>query len=240
MIENLRLDDGAELSSTNTHNPSLPLNNSWYYRDQQVNLTISNYLSAPTDPYATAWCTSSSSACYNQSMLATNNTVLFTNNTSSSYSAKSNVYSYGNYYNWYSATAGNGKYGSDYGQGYESPGDICPIGWHLPTGGSASSDFGALDVAMGGTGEDPESTQTDTARSLQWRLYPNNFIFSGSISSTSSIGNRNNFGDYWSSSAWHSYYAYIMDFSASRIYPGSASAISTKSDGKNIRCIVSV
>ena len=156
-IENLRLADkdssnnDIELSNTNTHNPSLPLNNSWYYENQQGTLSTSNHLSATSDPTSTdpntAWCTKSSSNCYDQSMLATNNTTLFTNNTSSSYSASSNVYSYGNYYNWYSATAGHGKYGSSYGSGYTAPGDICPAGWHLPTG-NTTGEYYALNTAL--------------------------------------------------------------------------------------------
>ena len=68
MIENLRLDNTPELTSTNTNNPSLPLTNNY------AESTTSNHLSSSTDPTTTAWCTDQSAACYDQSMLHTNNT----------------------------------------------------------------------------------------------------------------------------------------------------------------------
>jgi uncharacterized protein (TIGR02145 family) len=233
-IENLRLDDSAELSSSNTHNPSLPLNNSWYYKNQQGTLSTSNHLSATSDPTSTnpdtAWCQANASACDNQSMLATNNTTLFTNNTSTSYSSSSNVYGYGNYYNWYSATAGHGTFSKASGN---TAGDICPAGWHLPTGGSATADFGALDVAMDGTGDH----QSTTEASNRWRTYPNNFVYSGGVSG-SSMRNRNSFGLYWSSSADDSNYAYYLYFHSSYIYPGTESSV--KYAGRMVRCVAGV
>ena len=235
MIENLRLDDSVELTSANTHNPSLPLTNSWWYSSANDSDTkpTSNHLSATTDPTATAWCTTDSSNCDDQSMLATNNTTLFTNNTSSSYSTGSNVYSYGNYYNWYSATAGHGKYGSSYGSGYTSPGDICPAGWHLPTGGSATAEFGALDVAMGGTG----AYQSTAEASNRWRSYPNNFVYSGRVSG-SSVTYRGADGDYWSSSAGNSRGAYSLSFSGSSVTPGTYTYY--KYNGRMARCVAGV
>ena len=243
IIENLRLADkdssnnDINLSSTNTHNPSLPLNNSWYYKNQQGTLTTSNHLSATSDPTSTdpdtAWCNTDSSDCDDQSMLATNNTTLFTNNTSSSYNTSSNVYSYGNYYNWYSATAGHGKYGSSYGGRYTAPGDICPAGWHLPTGGSASAEFGALDVAMGGTG----AYQSTRKASNRWRTYPNNFVYSGYVNG-SSVYYRNSFGDYWSASGYNSSYAYYLNLIGAGVDPGSVG--SSKYYGRMVRCVAGV
>ena len=253
MIENLRLDDGVDLSSTNTHNPSLPLNNSWYYKNQQGTLTTSNHLSATSDPTSTspdtAWCTTLSSNCYDQSMLATNNTTLFTNNTASSYSATNNVYSYGNYYNWYSATAGHGKHGSDYGQGYESPGDICPAGWHLPKGGNKSqestNEFWQLIVTGLNGGTKPANydsssypyyagTTEGTPVSNVLRSYPNNFVYSGYVDG-SSVYYRGSYGCYWSSSAYNSNVAYYLYFISSLVYPGSN--YNNKYYGRMVRCI---
>jgi uncharacterized protein (TIGR02145 family) len=240
MIENLRLADkdssnnDINLSNTNTHNPSTPLNNSWYYKNQQGTLTTSYHLSATSDPTSTnpdtAWCQANASACDDQSMLATNNTTLFTNNTSTSYSSSSNVYGYGNYYNWYSATAGHGTFSKASGN---TAGDICPAGWHLPTGGSATADFGALDVAMDGTGDH----QSTTEASNRWRTYPNNFVYSGGVSG-SSMRNRNSFGLYWSSSADDSNYAYYLYFHSSYIYPGTESSV--KYAGRMVRCVAGV
>lgn len=236
MIENLRLDDSVILNSTSTHNPSLPLNNSWYYRNQQGTLTTSNHLSATSDPASTssitAWCMVNSADCINQSMLATNNTTLFINNTSSSYSALSDVYSYGNFYNWYSATAGHGRYGSSYGSGYVAPGDICPAGWHLPTGGSATADFGSLDVIMGGTGG-RQSGDAGTAQSVKWRAYPNNFVYSGSV--IMSMGERGLDGFYWTSSAYSSGNAYSFYVGSDFVHAGTN--INNEYSGRMVRCI---
>ena len=242
MIENLRLADkdannnDINLSSTNTHNPSLPLTNIY------DSSTTSNHLS-PTSSVAydattapEGWCTTNSSACDDQSRLRTDNTTLFANNTSSSYSPLSNVYSYGNYYNWYSATAGHGKYGSSYASGYTAPGDLCPAGWHLPTGGNASAEFGVLDVAMGGTGA-YQSGNAGTAMSKVYRSYPNNFVYSGIVDGAS-VSSRSSSGYYWSSSAYSSSGAYGLNFYSSIVSPGTGS--DSKYRGRSIRCLSGV
>ena len=254
-IENLRLDDTPELTAANTHNPSTPLNNSWYYQNQQGTLTTSNHLSATSDPTSTnpdtAWCVSSFSSCTDQSMLATNNTTLFTNNTASGYSASSNVYSYGNYYNWYSATGGNGKHGSSYGNSYHSTGDICPAGWHLPKGANKTNETnnefwslivtglnGGVNPANYDSSTNPYYTGTEaTPVSNTLRSYPNNFVYSGYVSG-SSVSSRNSYGSYWSSSAYSSNNAYTLDFSSSSVYPGTYS--SSKYGGWMARCVAGV
>ena len=239
MIENLRLDNTPELTSANTHNPSLPLNNSWYYRNQQSILTTSNHLSAASNPGSTnldtIWCseTQSKPDCFDQSMLATNNTAYFTTNQSSA--QDSDLYSYGNYYNWYSATAGHGTYSKISGN---TTGDICPAGWHLPTGGSAEDEFGTLDVTMGGTGAYQSSMEAPN----RWRSYPNNFIYSGAVGSTT-VDQRGSSGYYWSSSAGSDSEsidrrAYSMVFFNNFIVPGTATA--TPSNGFMVRCVAGV
>ncbi len=246
MIENLRLADKDSnnndiiLSNDNTHNPSLPLTNTWWYssvNDSDMKPT-SNHLSDTTDPTNIAWCQTNSSNCDDQSMIATNNTTLFANNTSSSYSTSSNIYSYGNYYNWYSATAGHGKYGYN-GSSYTSPGDICPAGWHLPTGKDATGEFGILDIALGGTGVESDSSTTPTAStmSLVYRSYPNNFIYSGSIN-YKSIFNRNSHGYYMSASEYDYQSSQAMVFGSNLVRPGTS--FNNKYIGRTIRCISSV
>ena len=258
MIENLRLADKDAnnndiiLSSTNTHNPSLPLVNSWWYSSANDSDTkpTSNHLSATTDSTITAWCNTDSSNCYDQSMLSTNNTTFFTSNTSSNYSASSNVYSYGNYYNWYSATGGHGKYGSSYAYGYTAPGDICPSGWHLPKGGDKSqestNEFWQLIVAGINNGVKPTDYDSSSTPSYSGtpegedassalRAYPNNFIFSGSFWSAS-INGRNSYGDYWTSSAWSTYFAYDMRLSKSSVSPGTTNG-NYKRYARVVRCV---
>ncbi|MBR3246384.1 hypothetical protein IKF87_00660 [Candidatus Saccharibacteria bacterium] len=238
-IENLRLADkdssnnDIELSSTNTHNPSLPLTNIYDSSTTSYHLSPTSSLDYDATTAPEGWCTTNSAACDDQSRLRTDNTTLFTDNTSSNYSTSNNVYSYGNYYNWYSATAGHGKYGSSYGSGYTSPGDICPAGWHLPTGGSATAEFGALDVAMGGTG----AYQSTAEASNRWRSYPNNFVYSGYVDG-SSVNGRGAYGFYWSSSANYSNLAYNLYFYSSYVYPGTYRSI--KYYGRMARCVAGV
>ena len=242
MIENLRLDDTPELSAANTHNPSLPLNNSWFYENRQGALTTSDHLSVASDPTSTnpdtAWCMTESPNCSDQSMLATNNTTLFTNNTSSSYNPTNNVYSYGNYYNWYSATAGYGTYDSTIGTRYTAPGDICPAGWHLPTGDVyGANNFVILDIALGGTGTDSYSSTTPTGEtmSLTYRAYPNNFVYSGHVAGSSVYSTSR--GGYWSASG-DGTSANVMDITYSTVYPGTGNG--TRYAGRVIRCIAGV
>ena len=217
MMENLRLADkdvnnnDIILSSSNTHNPSLPLTNTWWYSSANDSDTAptSYHLSSPIDPTQTNWCTTNSSNCDDQSMLDINNTTLFTNNTSSSYRAYNNVYSYGNYYNWYSATAGHGKYGNSYESNFTAPGDICPAGWHLPTGISGGEFYNLNTVINSGS----------TSVSTGLRAYPANFVYSGYVNSTS-ITFRNTYGHYWSSAANNETHAYVLSFDDGDVYPG--------------------
>ena len=237
-IENLRLankdtnNNDIILKSSNTHSPAITT------------------LPIPTDPFTTRWCEDVNSTCMNKRMLATNNTANFTTNTSSTQS--SNIYSYGNYYNWYSATAGNGKFGSSYGQGYEAPGDICPAGWHLPKGGNKSqestNEFWQLIVTGLNGGINPANYDSSTMPyytgtiegtpvSNVLRSYPNDFVYSGDVGG-SSVSNRGSYGYYWSSSAYTSNSAYYLYFNSSRVNPGTISGI--KYTGKMVRCVAGV
>ena len=231
-IENLRLADKdsnnnyINLSSSNTHNPSLPLTNDY------TNSTTSNHLSASTDPPQAAWCARGAHdpICFRQSMLNTNNTTLFTNNTTSA--QDSNIYSYGNYYNWYSATAGHGKIGDGTMNVYIAPGDICPAGWHLPTADDTTntSEFNLLYAALGGS-----DTYHDIM-SAKFRSYPNNFVFSGIVTNLS-IANRNVYGVNWSSSELWYYQASSMLVSDTITWVGGDFQ---KSSGMTVRCMAGV
>ena len=236
MTENLRLDNEPELSQQNTNNPSLPLTNN--YAEQ----TTSNFLSATSND----WCTDYNSApCYNQSKLNTNNTALtatspafaqdFTNNPHdwNTGSLDINSSSYSNYYNWYSATAGNGK--QETGGGVTVAGDICPAGWILPIGSetSANGSFSHLDTNMGGTG----SYQGTTEASNRWRSFPNNFVYSGNWHG-SSAGKRGSFGYYWSSTASNNSYAYSLYFYSGDVDPGTYGG--GKGNGFSVRCVAPV
>ena len=228
MIENLRLDNSSELSLQNTNNPSLPLTN-----DYNAGIT-SNFLSATSN----SWCTSSNAQCNNQSKLNTNNTTLATtspafsqNYTNGAHSSdfNTNLYSYGNYYNWYSATAGRGIYETSSNQ--VAAGDICPAGWQLPYGGSGDANSGKGNTSGGFYYLNNLLGNSSNA----WRSFPNNFIYSGYWynSQTSSRGNQ---GYYWSSTASSTNSAYYLYFYNS--YVGTSNT--NKYNGSSVRCVAPI
>ena len=177
MTENLRLDNSAILSPLNTNNPALPLING--YDDE--NPIVSNHLSATSSN----WC-SSGVNCVNQTMLNTDNTTLYQDNSTSNQSG--NIYNYGNYYNWYSATAGNGTYSISSG---DVLGDICPIGWKLPSTGESTADYNVLGATIG---------VSDQVLSLGFRAYPLNYVYSTYTNSYEVTNVRGTSGNYASSS----------------------------------------
>ena len=255
MIENLRLADthqeGANtvpttLTTANTNNPlndgtnvTLKLN----YNDSTTatHLSPTSNVAYNADTAPGGWCNTNSAACDDQSRLRTDNTANRVSYTSTSgMSSSANLYSYGNYYNWYSATAGNGTYGKSSGN---TAGDLCPTGWHLPTG-IGSGEFGLLSNSLGGyknasgVAQSISTSTTPTAVIMGKRLrhFPNNFLHSGNVSGAS-LNNRGSDGYYWSSTADGSGYAHHLSFGNSYVYPGTRS--SSEYYGRSIRCLVS-
>ena len=251
MIENLRLADTHQegvntipttLTVANTNNP---LND-----NDPTNPTVTlkhNYSDTDTYPTlsatssdATSWCTTNSAACFDQSRLRTDSTasrVSYTNTQTMSTSA--NLYSYGNYYNWYSVTAGNGTYSKSSGN---TAGDLCPAGWHLPTG-TGTGEFGVLSNSLGGlqsngTAQTMSSSTSPTVAIMLKRIrhFPNNLLYSGYVNGAS-ISNRGSNGSYWSSTANGISSAYNLALYSSNIYPGTNG--SSKYTGRAARCIAS-
>ena len=244
MIENLRLADkdssnnDIELSATNTNSPSLPLTNNY------ASSTTSNHLSASITPSSsTRWCTVGSAACHDQSMLYTGNTTERGTNPAT----LANTYSYGNYYNWYSATAGNGKYGTSTNNS-TAAGDICPTGWTLPEGGDKTNmaaeknNFYKLGLSLGLSAPANYDSRTDpywtdspegSNASIAFRTYPNNFLYSGYVQG-SSVDVRGGGGYYWSKSASRGFDAYFLYFNRSDVLP---SFTNSKYEGFTVRCL---
>ncbi len=250
MIENLRLDNSASLTLANTNNPlndgtNVTLKHS--YSDTETY----NTLSASQDPTTTAWCQSNSASCYDQSMLFTGNT---TNRASYETGAtminNDNIYSYGNYYNWYSATAGRGAYSfSTYNNSVA--GDLCPAGWHLPKGGDksneANNEFWSLVVTGINNGTNPANYESSTTpyytgtpegtdASNKMRAYPNNFVYSGNVYS-GSVYSRGSNGGFWSSTAYSSRNVYYLSLGSSYADTGTFNA--NKYNGRTVRCVAS-
>ena len=225
MIENLRLDNTPELTASNTHNPSLPLTNIYDSSTSSNHLSPTSSVAYDATTAPEGWCTAAYDACDNQSRLRTDNTILYTNNTASNYSAFVNVYSYGNYYNWYSATAGHGVYGKS---NSNTAGDICPAGWHLPTG-NTTGEYYALNTAI-------NNGTTDSTASNKLRSYPNSFVYSGYVNGAS-VNDRNSDGSYYSSSASSNGSAYYL-FLSGNVLPGTG--YYSNFDGETVRCVSGV
>ena len=232
MMENLRLDNTATLSSSNTDNPASGFTS----------------IAVSTDD----WCTDDNETCINQNKLNTNNTNnINLNGTNASNTPLINSpgqyngsnatggtkgsdgndfswYSYGNYYNWYTATAGTGTYSQTSG---DATGSICPSGWILPSGGSGGQ-YSSLDSAMGGTGSD----QSSAAASNRWRTYPANFLYSG-VWWSPTANNRGRVGHYWSRTVYNRGYARSLYFTAEHANPDIGSTSIGKRGGFSVRCL---
>ncbi len=128
------------------------------------------------------WCTDASQSCYEQIQYIPD--------------------AYGTYYNWYTATAGQGTY---YTSGTTASGDLCPYGWHLPTGGS-QGDFARLSNALGGYQNygdaqfmNSDTTPTGVSMGNLMGAFPNNFKKAGYHYGQYHYGGV---GVYWSSTSW--------------------------------------
>ena len=234
MIENLRLDNTAELTLADTNNPlndgtNVTLKHN--YTDTNTYNTLSATSSVAYDATTApdGWCTTNSAACDDQSRLRTDNTA---NRATGSPNVNSgSMYSYGNYYNWYSATAGRGTYSVSSG---EAAGDLCPSGWKLPYGNSSGNGntpggFYYLNYKIN---NDTNVTTADASKKL--KAYPNNFIYSGYVSG-GSVYVRGSYGYYWSSMATNSTAAYDLYLSSSYVSPGTNGGL--KYNGWSIRCV---
>ena len=257
MIENLRLADthkeeantvSTTLTVANTNNPlndndptnpTVVLKHNFADTQTFTNLSHTSNLEYNANTAPDGWCTTDSADCNNQSRLRTHNTTNRTSYTPTQTMSKSaNLYSYGNYYNWYSATAGNGTYDKTSG---DTVGDICPAGWHLPTG-TGSGEFGLLSNSLGGykntsnVAQSMSSSTSPTASTILERIrqFPNNFLLSGDVDGSLTV-NRGSGGLYWSSTSTNNANAYAMILYQSNVYPGVGNY--HKFAGRTVRCL---
>ncbi len=250
MIENLRLDNTAELTTTNTNNPlndgtTVTLKHNYADTDTYNTLSPTSSVAYNADTAPDGWCITDSAACDNQSRLRTDNTAnraTYTQNDTMSTSA--NLYSYGNYYNWYSATAGRGTYST--GSGFTTAGDLCPAGWHVPTG-TGSGEYGLLSNSLGGRQINGSAFQmtnnsnpTGIIMSARLRHYPNNTVYSGTVYNDS-IESRGSGFYYWTSTTLSSTPSWVYTLfykSSSIVEPGTMS--SSTGRGDTLRCMAPV
>ena len=220
MMESLRLDlsnQNLAIDDLNTNNPTASFANS-----------INTNHPASTNDFCEA--TNPNAACVNQILSNTNN---INRNLTASYTTNNNSsswYSYGVYYNWYTATAGHGTY-SVSTAGAIVEGDICPAGWRLPTGYGINGDYAKLDIALGGNGKN----QTTEASSARWRAYPLNFIYSGEQRGSTGY-NRDTSGSYATANANSAQRSLNFWLQKTAINLNSNSNL--KPRGQTIRCVI--
>jgi uncharacterized protein (TIGR02145 family) len=121
-------------------------------------------------------------------------------------------------YNWFAATAGTGTAAMTSGNATAS---ICPVGWHLPTGGS-SGEFRALNILM-------SSSAANWTSSGVWRG-----AYSGYFNPGYGLVNQGSHGYYWSSTAGGSMGVYSFYFVSGYVYPENSSS---KYVGFAVRCV---
>ena len=259
MIENLRLDNTAELTTLNTNNPlndgtNVTLKHNYTDTGTYNTLSATSSVAYNANTAPDGWCSTDSAACDDQSRLRTDNTANRVSYASgATMSTSANLYSYGNYYNWYSATAGRGTYGFSTNNN-STAGDLCPTNWRLPKGGNKTrivsnddNEFWNLVVDALNGGTNPAnytsnvtpyytgSTEAGPVDALI-RTWPNNFIHSGNVNGAS-LSSRGSYGGYWLSTAYSSGYAYAIGFGGVNVYPGTGR--DHKFGGWPIRCLVS-
>ncbi len=131
----------------------------------------------------------------------------------------------GNYYNWYTATAGSGTMSMSYGEASSS---ICPSGWRLPTSFGERGFYDLIQMTYG-LRQYEESSYTGATSD------PLNFIESGMYHSyTKSLDIYN--GSYWASDSYSSTSAYILYISPVSYYIHSYD-YNTKYFGFAVRCV---
>lgn len=207
--ENLRLDfKSATINATNTNNPTAD------FITKSTSAISSNTL-----------CKTNNSDCFDQIQFNSNNLNRSLTQSHNAESSSSAWYSYGTYYNWFTATAGNGTYSST--SSSTISGDICPAGWHLPTGGN-NGEYKDLNATI---------NNGSTSSDLNWRTYPNNFIWSGDYNGNKRAASYVN-ARIWTSTAKDNNTAYRLGLDSNKTAAVTPTSNAwNKWDAFTIRCV---
>ena len=139
----------------------------------------------------------------------------------------------GNYYNWYSATAGTGTY--SLGDGEVATGSICPAGWRLPNNSSngSATDYSTLLHTYGVIDSDTQPYNVDSSKISSIFESPLSLVRAGGYGENRvySVGY---YGFLWSSMARESLSARYFDFSSTSVNPLYNS---DKAYGCSVRCV---
>ena len=144
------------------------------------------------------------------------NTSFPTSCVNTAYNMSSGNTTYGNYYNWYAATAGTGTCSMSSGNASSS---ICPKGWRLPTSGGAG-EFRNLNSKYGS--------------SASMRQVPMSFPLAGGRSGTNTM-DQGSFSSYWSSTVYTAGIVYCLGLDSSNVY--ASFNYNGKELGTTVRCV---
>ena len=205
MTENLRFNPSA--TTLNNQNTNLP--------------TSAFVTAASSSSSVDTFCSINDASCTDKVAYNTNALNFSLTPSYSQKSSSNSWYSYGVFYNWFTATAGNGSFSMSSGN---AAGDICPAGWRLPTGGSGG-EYETLNALMNGG---------STISNLGFIKFPANFIYSGDYSNNKPDG-RNTYGRYWTSSTTANNTAHRFGITQSGVTPIGAW---NKWVAFSVRCIV--
>ena len=242
MIENLRLDYDANITTSNTQSNNSAFGGVFAGLAEPETADFSNSTTANT-LYSTTNITGSNQVYrfprYNNNNIASRATSNTTSNTT--------VYGYGNYYTWSATIADTTNYTTE-NQSVTNT-SLCPTGWHLPKGGNKSNEANnewwnlIVNGIMNGTNPanydsaaQPNYTGTpegaDASKAL--RAYPTNLVYSGYYNSSSAYS-RGTGGIYWSSTVRYFSYAYSEYLSSNFVSLGTSN--SDKYYGLTVRCL---
>ena len=161
------------------------------------------------------------------------------------------IYSYGNHYTWHAAIANLAAISTNNSSVVNT--SLCPVGWHLPTGGSAYASNNTGGVNVTGTPStyrefynlgykimhELKTAYEDTTNSGNSRYTSATINMAGDTAtkafrrypnnfiysgySTDAIRDRGSGGYYWSSTTYSGDSAYLMYLNSSTVYPGTGS-----------------
>ena len=159
-----------------------------------------------------------------------------TNSTNSKHVYATGNATYGNYYNWYTATTGTGTgtmTSTSATDLLNATSSVCPKGWRLPDGGqSTKMSFYQLDKAYGGSGEN----RTDATQRDKFMASPLDFPYSGYYYYGGNTYGQSTYGIWWTRSAGtiagDAYRLNIGD--DERFYPWSNDRVG---HGYTVRCL---
>ena len=160
------------------------------------------------------------------------------NSTGSTFTMRGSMY-YGDYYNWYAATAESGKW--DMEGTATATESICPRGWRLPVNGGNDTDKSWQKLIMGVYGYSTAAgyNQNNRAAINKVMSLPLSVPFAGYYEWTNgALNNRGSTGYYWSSTATSSdsgTNAYDLNvYYGGYLYPQN---YNNKTYGLTVRCV---